>query len=142
MKMFNLAIVIASVLSTSAFACNSVANTIFSCRTTANKVVEVCDGNGSVRYSYGRTGVSPEKVMQRSYTEVEGYAASDGAGVAFKDGNWEYDVEWGYGGSDHIVAGKIIVRNRDKQIAEIHCARNQRMISEGSRYWNFNNQPR
>lgn len=47
----------------SVFACQSAESLVFSCATTKNKMVEVCDAGSTINYSYGRKGASPELAL-------------------------------------------------------------------------------
>lgn len=131
MKKLGLAIIIALSTAGSAFACDSISATIFSCTTKGGKVAEVCDTNGSVKYTFGKPG----KVIKRPYSMVDGFLQGGGGSVTLTDGNWSYVPLWEYGGKGAIESAEIGLYRDGKPRGAVTCSMAHEVLAEGLHFW-------
>ena len=110
-------------------ACPSAAKTVFSCSTTNNKVVDICELGQNLLYSFGRPNSRPELqfniAKSRAYMYLwDGSTSSEYNELYLPRGNTIYQAyqanHRNHGGTEH---GLNVLINK-KPVANIRCRAN------------------
>lgn len=110
-------------------ACPSAAKTVFSCTTTNNKVVDICELGQNLLYSFGKPRAKPELqfniAKNRAYMYLwDGNTSSEYNEVYLPRGNTIYQAyqanHRNHGGTEH---GLNVLINK-KPVANIRCRAN------------------
>lgn len=108
-------------------ACANKESVIFSCTTKKMKFVEVCDAKQTIKYSYGKKGVTPElalSVPREKVTTIQwnGMGSSMYYDVNIPNGKTVYSAYWNAEkGPEGEVSAGIIAEVDGKQVADIAC---------------------
>lgn len=111
-----------------ALACSGHEKLIFSCTTTKEKHVEVCDAGKSIRYSFGKKGAKPEMALSVPRAAATTYQWN-GIGryasyiVSVPNGKTVYNVFSGVDRltDEHTIIAGINVETNSQHIATIQC---------------------
>lgn len=110
-------------------ACPSAAKTVFSCSTTNNKVVDICELGPNLLYSFGRPNSRPELQFNIAKTRAymylwDGNTSSEYNEVYLPRGNTIYQAyqadHRNHGGTEHGL--NVFINN--KPVANIRCRAN------------------
>ena len=110
-------------------ACPSAAKTVFSCSTTNNKVVDICELGPNLLYSFGRPNSRPELqfniAKSRAYMYLwDGSTSSEYNELYLPRGNTIYQAyqadHRNHGGTEHGL--NVFIHN--KPVANIRCRAN------------------
>jgi hypothetical protein len=110
-----------AILSTSSYAA-CLKPPVFSCTTTRDKLIEVCDIGDSFEYSFGKVGKVEKSIKQsKQSTKINPISGGYGCGsIEFPSGNTLYSINScadKYGKQ----SGGIEVRVNGKRVADIEC---------------------
>jgi hypothetical protein len=100
--------------------------TIFSCTTTKEKIVEVCESDSTVDYSFGKKGVKPEMALSvpknvASTKQWEGIGRSMYYSVLIPNGNTIYEAFSNVDKLEEVASYGISVVVGGKEVATISC---------------------
>ena len=110
-------------------ACPATAKTVFSCSTTNNKVVDICELGQNLLYSFGRPNSRPELqfniAKSRAYMYLwDGSTSSEYNELYLPRGNTIYQAyqadHRNHGGTEHGL--NVLINN--KPVANIRCRAN------------------
>ena len=95
----------------------SQSQTVFSCTTTNNKVIQVCDAGNNISYSFGKVNTTPELVITVPRNKVTTY-------------QWDgFDRYENYAINIPNTAG-VEVSSGYKLLATVGCAANKKVTSK------------
>ncbi|MGV6810343.1 MAG: hypothetical protein ACWA5U_10770 [bacterium] len=108
-------------------ACNN-SETLFSCTTTNNKHIEVCDANKTIQYTFGKVGKKPELSVAAVRDEVttwqwQGVGRYMSYSVTVPNGDYKYRVFWGVDrlSPDSAEEAGVDVEKNGKLLATVKC---------------------
>ena len=117
-------------VSTALADCEKGSKVVFSCSTSKNKIIEVCDAGKSISYSYGVQSKKPEIVVsapraQASTTQFSGFGKTMNHSVEVPNGNTTYSVFYSLPLSskkdaEPEQAGVRVIINK-KDVAKMMC---------------------
>lgn len=109
--------------------------TVFSCLTSKNKQIEVCDAGKTLSYSFGKVTAKPEIVLsvmrdQASTTQWQGMGRYMSYSVNIPNGDTNYNVFWGVDrlSDDHAIEAGVNVEVKQKLVATVKCAIDKEII--------------
>ena len=127
---------LAVVCSSSAFsACPNNSKTIFSCTTTNNKVIQVCDSGKTIHYAFGKANISPELAISIPRNKVttyqwQGIGRYENYAINIPNGKTIYRVNEGFDKITHQRTAGVEVSNNEKLLATVECNPNKKMINK------------
>lgn len=136
LKMKKFLIALTVLCSHSAFAaCPSQSQTVFSCTTTNNKVIQVCDAGKTIHYSFGKVKTKPELAITVPRNKVttyqwEGIGRSENYAINIPNGKTIYRVSESLDKIAQQYTAGVEVSNGDKLLATVECAANKKVISK------------
>lgn len=100
--------------------------TLFSCTTTNNKYVELCDNGATLQYSFGKVGQTPELALsvpraRASTYQWEGFGRWINYSVRIPNGNTFYEVFDSADRIEQTAEAGIYVEASGKNVATINC---------------------
>lgn len=128
--------ILAMICSHSVFAaCPSQSKTVFSCTTTNNKVIQVCDGGNTISYSFGKANVTPELAITVPRNKVttyqwEGIGRYESYAINIPNGKTIYRVNDSIDKIEQKYTAGVDVSSNDKLLATVECAANKKVISK------------
>jgi len=128
--------ILAMICSHSALAaCPNQSKTIFSCTTTNNKVIQVCDAGKTISYSFGKANVTPELAITVPRNKVttyqwEGIGRYESYAINIPNGKTIYRVNDSIDKIEQKYTAGVDVSSNDKLLATVECAANKKVISK------------
>lgn len=109
-----------------ALACGTGETEVFSCTTTNGKTAHVCQGTGSIRYTFGRPGAAPEMSVSVPNSEFvwhsDGGSAMDTTDLNFDNRGTRYVVSaTRYRDGEVQLDADIRVERGSEQVATVMC---------------------
>lgn len=127
-KLCALVVVMLAGISLGVFACEQGEEVVFSCETTNQKFVEVCDAGKTIHYTFGKKWSRPEMALSvprdRARTgQWTGIGRYMSYSVSIPNGNTWYSVFWGVDRltEEHAIEAGINVSQNGKHLATILC---------------------
>ena len=113
-------------LSSTAHAACTAGKTLFSCTTTNNKYVELCDNGATLQYSFGKAGQTPELALsvpraRASTYQWQGVGRWINYRVRIPNGNTFYEVFDSVDRVEQTAEAGIYVEASGKNVATINC---------------------
>lgn len=111
-------------------ACERSSKTVFSCTTTNNKQIEVCDAGKTISYAFGKKGRKPELTLSVPRDEATtfqwlGIGRYTNYSVTIPNGKYRYNVYSSHDKSEENEAkafeAGVAVEEGDKLLAKIIC---------------------
>uniref|UniRef100_UPI003F4949AF hypothetical protein n=1 Tax=Acinetobacter tandoii TaxID=202954 RepID=UPI003F4949AF len=124
------------ICSSSAFsACPSNSKTIFSCTTTNNKVIQVCDSGNTINYTFGKANISPELAISIPRNKVTTYQWSgigryENYAINIPNGKTIYRVNESLDKITHQRTASVEVSKNEKLLATVDCNLNKKIINK------------
>lgn len=116
-------------------ACQSEQQTVFSCTTTKGKVIQVCDQQQHLEYSFGKPSQKPEIVVQversaASTTQWPGVGRYMSYSVEIPNGKTVYSVYWGVDrlSEEAAISAGVNVEVNGKHAATVQCNSEKKII--------------
>lgn len=109
-----------------AAACTGPAKLVFSCTTTKQKVIEVCDAGKTIEYSFGKAGAKPELALavprsEASTFQWEGIGSAISYTVDIPNGKTVYSVFWSAEKATANIESGVNVEVDGKHVARVLC---------------------
>lgn len=101
--------------------------TYFSCKTTNNKLLKVCQSGRQFIYSYGREGKKPDLRLVRDanntpVTTWNGVGSTMDQSIQFNNGKTSYTVFSSYErGANGSESGGVLVEKNGRTLATVKC---------------------
>ena len=127
---------LAVVCSSSAFsACPNNSKTIFSCTTTNNKLIQVCDSGNTIHYAFGKANIPPELAINIPRNKVttyqwQGIGRYENYAINIPNGKTIYRVNESLDKMTHQRTAGVEVSSNEKLLATVECAANKKVISK------------
>lgn len=113
---------ISSPMEASSAACDSSEKILFSCSTTNQKHVSVCDGGASLRYVFGKDGERPEMNISVLREKVSVSQSAAGQAINLPVGNTVYSVSSGFKAmGERAAEAGIDVQVDGRHVARVAC---------------------
>lgn len=126
---------ILSFISSASAKCAKGSTTIFSCLTAKGKLIQVCDSEKTIDYSFGRPNLSPEIIVHASRSEVstfqwKGFGRYISYAVEVPNGDTTYSIFWGMDRltDEHSIDAGVIVEVNNKHIATVKCVGEKNIV--------------
>ncbi len=115
--------------------CNSVKNTIFQCTTHNHKVIQLCDHNKNIQYSFGKAKQPPELsiAVNRSQTRTwqwHGFGRSETYSVTVPNGKTLYRVFSSFDKIEQKHYAGVEVEKNGQLLTTVYCNENKAMINQ------------
>lgn len=128
-----LLLAIASTFSAGAWADCSSAKTVFQCTTANNKMIQVCDSDKNITYSFGKHG-SPELSVSNPRNKVktyqwDGFGRNENYAVIIPNGSTFYRVFERVDKSKQSSLYGVEVSKNDQLLATVNCSQSKKIIS-------------
>lgn len=112
-----------------AWACSGKDGLIFSCTTTKQKFVEVCDAGKTISYAFGKKGQTPELALSvpraaASTYQWQGFGRTQRYAVTVPNGNTKYTVFHWTDTMEQTSSAGIEVEVGGKTVATLQCKGN------------------
>ena len=116
-------------------ACPSQSKTVFSCTTTNNKVIQVCDAGNTISYSFGKANATPELAITVPRNKVttyqwQGIGRSVHYAINIPNGKTIYQNNDSLDKMSQQYTAGVEVSNNDKLLATVECAANKKITSK------------
>ncbi|MEK5761469.1 hypothetical protein [Acinetobacter junii] len=116
-------------------ACPSQSKTVFNCTTTNNKVIQVCDVDNIISYSFGKANATPELAITVPRNKVttyqwEGFGRYENYAINIPNGKTIYRVNDSLDKMSQQYTAGVEVSNNDKLLATVECAANKKITSK------------
>ncbi|MDH1857867.1 hypothetical protein N5D44_05855 [Acinetobacter junii] len=116
-------------------ACPSQSKTVFNCTTTNNKVIQVCDVDNIISYSFGKANATPELAITVPRNKVttyqwEGFVRYENYAINIPNGKTIYRVNDSLDKMSQQYTAGVEVSNNDKLLATVECAANKKITSK------------
>jgi len=116
-------------------ACENGNKTVFSCLTAKGKLIQVCDSDKTIDYSFGKPGLSPEIIVlaprsAASTFQWQGVGRYLSYTVEVPNGNTTYSVFWGADrlADAHPIEAGVNVEVNKKLIATVKCVGEKHIV--------------
>lgn len=116
-------------------ACQSEQQTLFSCMTAKGKLIQLCDQQQTLEYSFGKPSLKPEIVVQvprsaASTSQWPGVGRWMSYTVEIPNGKTVYSVFWGVDrlSEEHGIEAGVNVEVNGKHAATVKCGEESRII--------------
>ena len=116
-------------------ACQSEQQTLFSCMTAKGKLIQLCDQQQTLEYSFGKPSLKPEIVVQvprsaATTSQWQGVGRWMSYSVEIPNGKTVYSVFWGVDrlSEEHGIEAGVNVEVSGKHAATVKCGENSKII--------------
>ncbi len=114
--------------------CNSIKNTIFQCTTDNNKVIQLCDHNKTIQYSFGKAKQTPELsiAINRSQARTwqwQGFGRAETYSVTVPNGKTLYRVFSSFDKLEQRLYAGVEVQKNQQLLATVYCNQNKTIIN-------------
>jgi len=116
-------------------ACQSQQQTVFSCMTAKGKVIQLCDQQQHLEYSFGKPAQKPEIVVRversaASTTQWAGIGRYMSYSVEIPNGKTVYSVFWGVDrlSEEHVIEAGVHVEVNGTHAATVLCKGEDKII--------------